>query len=223
MKRNRLSRGFTLIELLVVISIIAILAAGAYAGYGRLMPRIEANAAAQKAKQIYNLLQAYAQENDQLFPETDSFSNDAFRELFKKELVDSEDLFCIKKDPWTRNAPGGGRTADNEIGQRPDYAEALSPGECSWAYVTGLDTSDSTTLPIMANAFAPGGTRYAKKGQRGGVFNGLKAVWVNVGGSAQVEDLDTDLTIKKRKGGTEVDVFSNAYGTDPANVRNPAG
>lgn len=218
-------KGFTLIELLVVISIIALLAAGGFASYGKIMPGIRAKSLAKTGREIWNFLNVYATDNDQRFPEAQSFSNDAFRELYKAGLLDNEKAFYIPNDPWHNNAIGGNRQPDNDIGVEPDYTQALQTGECAWAYVTGHDTASNSTLPIMANAFSESiGVYSPDKSKKGGVFEGKRAVWVTVAGAANaVEIKSSDPRIMERKGGRDVDVFSSDFGTNPSNVLNPEG
>lgn len=216
-------KGFTLIELLVVISIIAMLAAGGFASYGKIMPGVRANSTAKNAKGIYNWLQAYANDHDQRFPQTESFANDAYRELFKARYLDDEQGFAISNDPWLDKAPGGDKKPDNELGSEPDFQQALQPGENSWAYVNGLDAASQSNLPLMANGFSESvGIYSTDKYKKGGVFSGLKAVWVSVGGSAKVFDLGKDLRIMEKKGGRPSDIFQSDWGTNTDDVKNPA-
>lgn len=224
MKLKKRNQAFTLIELLVVISIIAMLAAGGFASYGKIMPGVRANSTAKTGKAIYNWMQAYANENEQRFPETQSTANEAFRQLFVKRYLTEEAGFAISNDPWLNNAPGGNKKPDNDIGQEPNFEQALQPGECSWAYVNNQDAASDSQLPLMANAFSESVGVYSKdKTKKGGVFQGMKAVWVSVGGSAKVYDLKEDLMINEKKGGRDVNVFQSEWGTNAEDVKNPAG
>ena len=227
MKTNHRKQGFTLIELLVVISIIAMLAAGGFAGYSTIMPKVKANSAATSGRSIHTMLTAWAQDNDQAYPEATQASNDAFRELFKKRLLDSggEKLYSISGDPWHANSPSGDRKGpDNEIGSEPEFQQALSTGECCWAYTTGLDTASESSTPLLANAFTESvGVYTSDKKKKGGVFSGLKNAWVTVGGSAKTSDLSADYKCMEKKGSKMVDVFSNDWGTNPDDVKNPQG
>lgn len=225
MKTNQRKRGFTLIELLVVISIIAMLAAGAFGAFNKIMPGVRAKALLSNVKGIHTMLNAWATDNDQVYPSTDQDSNTAFRELFKKKLFDDEKPFAIPNDPWHKNSPSGdGKGPDNDIGVAPDFQNALMPGECAYAYVTNLDGSSNSNLPLVANAFSESVGVYSKdKGKKGAVFVGDKAVWVSVGGSAKVSDLGADSKIMEKKGNKTVDVFSTDWGTNTDDVKNPAG
>ena len=227
MKTNHRKQGFTLIELLVVISIIAMLAAGGFAGYSTIMPKVKANSAATSGRAIHTMLTTWAQDNDQSYPEATQASNDAFRELFKKRLLDSggEKLFSIAGDAWHANSPSGDKKGpDNDIGSEPDFSQALMPGECCWAYVTGMDTASNSALPLLANAFSESPGVYSPdKKKKGGVFSGLKNAYVTVGGSAKTGDLSSDFKCMDKKGTRLVDVFSNDWGTNPDDVKNPQG
>ena len=227
MKTNHRKQGFTLIELLVVISIIAMLAAGGFAGYSTIMPKVKANSAATNGHNIFTMLSTWAQDNDQTFPVATQASNDAFRELFKKRLLDAggEKLFSIPGDFWHNNSPSGDHKGPyNDIGAEPEFQQALAPGECCWAYVTGLETASGSQLPLLANAFTETvGIYTGDKKKKGGVFNGLRNAWVTVGGAAKAGELSNDYRCMEKKGTKIVDVFSNDWGTNPDDVKNPAG
>jgi prepilin-type N-terminal cleavage/methylation domain-containing protein len=229
MKLPKSNRGFTLIELLVVVSIIALLAVAVVPHFGKIMLRMKANSAMQQARSIFQMLYTYAQQNDQVFPQQTAdggeiqTSNDAFRQLFIKGLVDDEKVFFVKGSGWhgTKTKP------DGDIGTPDDnYAQAVAAGENHWGYVTGLTTDrDDSTLPVVMDGGVDGSpgrwTREPK--ERGGQWKGLYAVTVRVGGSAAVTDLDNTLTVKDKKNGTEMDIFSDAFGTTPDNAKNPLG
>ena len=216
MKKQPMTRGFTLIELLVVISIIAMLAAGAYAGFGAIMPGIRAKQAASQTGNIYKWISAFALEgsNNGLFP-TGNTANQAFRLLFAGGYGADEMQFYIPNDPYHNTAPQ--RRPDNDKGQPPDYVQALQPGENAFAYVGGMDNTSDGRLPLIANGFANGspGTWSRNKRERGGVFEGKKAVVCRVNGSAQAHDLGDNLFVTERNNGQPVNIFSaQFFGTD---------
>ncbi len=225
MKTTQRNRGFTLIELLVVISIIAMLAAGAFGAFSKVMPGVRAKSAASTGKGIHTMLNAWAQDHDQSYPTADQNSNEAFRELFKAKLMDDEKAFAIANDPWHANSPSGDKKGpDGEIGTAPDFQQALQNGECAWAYVTGHDGSTNSTYPMLANAFSESvGVYSADKTKKGGVFQGDKAAWVNVNGSAKVTEMGPDHKVMEKKGSRMVDVFGSDWGTNPDNIKNPEG
>lgn len=225
MKLKQRNQGFTLIELLVVISIIAMLAAGAFGAFSKIMPGVRAKALLGNAKGIHTMLNTWATDNDGQYPTSDQSSNEAFRQLYKKKLFDDEKPFAIANDPWHYNSPSGDKKGpDNDIGAPPEYTQALMPGECAYAYVTGLDGGSQTNLPIIANAFSEStGVYSADKTKKGGVFQGERAVYVTVGGSAKVADCSHDYKVMEKKGTREVDVFSSDWGTNADNIKNPEG
>jgi hypothetical protein len=226
MKTNHSSstKAFTRRELILTLALSITVAGIGYAAVEKTASvDSKARSSAKTARAIYNWLQAYANDNNQIFPVTKAASNDAFRQLIVKRLYDDERAFGITGDAWLKNAPGGKSLPDGNIGYEPTFDQALAPGECSWAYVTGLSNSSPSNLPIMANAFSEKPGIYSKdKNAKGGVFEG-KAVWVSVGGSCKVVDTEADLTVTEKKDGKPVNIFSKAWGTLPENVRNPAG
>ncbi|MES2706026.1 MAG: hypothetical protein V4726_05420 [Verrucomicrobiota bacterium] len=218
------AKGYTRRELLVTIGLLAVtmlifLSRPGFWGHGH-NPR---GASAKTGKAIYNWLQAYANDNNGKFPEAKQFSNEAYRQLFVKRYLDDEQGFAITNDPWLNHAPGGNKKPDNDIGVEPDFARALDPGECSWAYVTGLNTESPPHLPIMGNAFSESIGVYSRdKKKKGGVFLGQKAIWVSVGGSTKVVDLSDNLKIEETKDGRRVNIYQSEWGTKPEDVKNPA-
>lgn len=209
-------------EILFALLLLFMLWMGLSSG-SRIRPGVRANATRNTGKAIYNWLQTYANDNNGQFPEARLSSNEAFRQLFVKRYLEEDAGFAISNDPWLNNAPNGNKRPDNDIGEAPDFAKALQPGECSWAYVTGLTTASEPTLPIMANAFSETLGVYSKdRTKKGGVFQGEKAVWISAGGTAKVADLKDNLMIIERRSGRDLNVFQSDWGTKPENVKNPA-
>ena len=213
-------RGFTLIELLVVITIIAMLAAGAYAAYGALMPGIRAKQAAKQAGVIYTWCNAWSLDNSGAFPKGDS-SNLAYRELFKRDLGADEMQFYIANDPYHNSAPD--KKPDGDKGREPEYAQALETGECAFAYVSGLSSADDGRLPLIANGFAGQPGVWSKnQGEKGGVFKGKYGVVCRVSGSSAAHDLKGGIMeVREKSGGQEVNIFTEAFGEVPFTVVNP--
>ncbi len=211
--------GFTLIELLVVITIIAMLAAGAYAGYGALMPGIRAKQAASQATNIYKWLSAYALDNSGAFPIGDT-ANLAFREVFKKNIGADEMQFYIANDPYHNSAPE--KKPDGDVGREPEYEQALQQGENAFAYCSGLSNSDGR-MPLLANGFAGSPGVWSKnKNERGGVFQGKFGVVCRCSGSATAHELkDGVLEVRERSSGQDVNIFTEAFSDVPFTVVNP--
>jgi prepilin-type N-terminal cleavage/methylation domain-containing protein len=219
MKMNRRARGFTLIELLVVITIIAMLAAGAYAGYGALMPGIRAKQASAQATTIHKWLTSWALDSGGAFPAGES-ANVAFRELFKKDIGADEMQFYISNDPYHNTAKD--KKPDGDKGREPNYEQALEQGENAFSYVSGLSNSDEGRLPLLANGFAGQPGVWSKnKTEKGGVFQGKYGVVCRVSGSSAPHELGEDLMVKERAGGQDVNIFSEGFSTVPFTVVNP--
>lgn len=222
MKTPHSQRGFTRLELavflifmgLVIFVTVAFLLSG---GAGK---KIVGKAARGKA--IYNWVQAYANDHHQQFPEAPNNSNEAFRQLFISQYTDDEQQFAIPGDAWLKTAPGGKGMPDNLIGPAPGFPQALEPGECSYAYVTGLDAASQSNLPLLCNAFTETvGVYTTDKSKKGGVM-GNRAIWVSVSGAARVADVRDQPGIMEKKQGHDVNVFSPEWGTDLSKVKNPA-
>lgn len=225
MKTTRPSAAgaFTRMELLLTMALLAGVGSVGYAAVEKKAEDSKSVTDAKSGKAIFNWLQAYCNENDQIFPTTKAASNDAFRQLFVKRLVDDEQAFAITGDAWLKKAPGGKGKPDGKIGNAPTFDQALTTGECSWAYVTGHDTASDSVLPLFATAFSEKIGIYSKdKAAKGGVFGG-KGLWVSVGGSCKIASPESDLQVTEKKDGRTVNVFSKDWGTEPENVRNPAG
>ena len=229
MKTQSRHQGFTRKELLVALVLVFILGTCSAIYILRLLGReshgLKVAATAAKAHAIHVALVTWAEDHDGEFPTAHQNSNEAFRELFKTGLVDTEKLFTIPRDAWHKNSPSGeGRGPDNDIGTAPDFAQALQPGECAFAYVSGLSRQFKPELPLIANAFSESLGVYSNdKSHKGGIFQGTKGVYVTVGGSAKVGDLSPDFRILEMKDGKATDVFSKEWGTDPDNIKNPEG
>ncbi len=226
MKLKQSTRGFTLIELLVVVAIIALLAAGAFPVFSKVLLEAKAKSTMRNAYQIHTALFAYSQNHDQEFPSTrpdggevDS-ANDAYRQLFVAGLVDDEKIFHVQGCEWSNKKP------DGDIGSPEDnYSKAIEGGENHWGYVTKLTSDrDDSKLPIIMDggteSQAGKWTREPK--EKGGVWKGKYAIAVRIGGNAKVYELDNTLTVKDKKDGQDVDIFSDQYGTTTSNVKNPA-
>jgi prepilin-type N-terminal cleavage/methylation domain-containing protein len=220
MKSKASRRGFTLIELLVVVTIIAMLAGGAYLGFSALLPKFKSKQAATQAKVIHGWLVTYANEHGGNFPEGDS-ANQAYRELFKISVGADEKQFAISGDPYHKPLAKG--EPDGDVGKDPDYVQALELGENAYAYVSGLSSSDTARLPLVANGFSSQPGVWSKnKNEKGGVFQGKYGVVCRVGGSSVAHDLkDGEWMVKEKFNGQEVNIFTAGFEDMNFNVVNP--
>lgn len=138
--KAKLTRGFTLIELLVVITIIAILASLSVPVFSSIQERGQITKGTNNARQIFMALKLYAADNDGSYPSGQT-ANEAFRELFSDQILDKEDVFgCPMSEVGN---------PDGNIGDSPDYQQAVERGENHWMMVRGLSDSSSGAFPIL--------------------------------------------------------------------------
>jgi hypothetical protein len=91
------------------------------------------------ARQIIITLKNYAADHGGRYPEGKT-SNDVFRELFKAGLLEDERPFTVAYSPYE---------GDNNIGEKPDFEEALKPGENHWAMTRGLTDKSVGESPLI--------------------------------------------------------------------------
>jgi hypothetical protein len=140
-----------------------------------------------------------------------------------KGLVDDEKPFYVTGSAWHGTLTG----PDGAIGSAQDnFSKALEAKENHWGYVKGLTVDrDQSDLPLVMDGGTQGkpGLWTTNRREPGGVWNGKHAIVVRISGSAKVYDLDATLTVKDKREGQMVDVFSQEYGTKTDDCLNPAG
>ena len=221
METDEVQKGcLSLTELVVgVIIIVTVLILLVPAFESELCDRSARTEALAHAKQIHIAVAEHAIDHDGLFPTAEYDSNEAFRQLFNRRF-ESEMPFYVPGCAWH-----GGRKPDNVIGDPPDYAKALEPGENHWAYVTGLNNGSKGNLPLIADGFtADPGTYCNDPEELGGVWEGEAAIVIRVDGSGKLEkpsESDGRLS-ESRKDGGSVDLFSEDYFRSAPEILNPA-
>jgi prepilin-type processing-associated H-X9-DG protein len=75
----------------------------------------------------------------------------------------------------------------------------------------------------MADGFSESlGVYSSDRTRKGGVWRGGKAIVAYVDGSVRIEGVDKgSLSVSKMRGGSIVQLFSEEYGIDPDNIKNP--
>jgi len=187
-KRRNRSGGFSLLELMTVVSIMAVLATISFPGIKIALMNAQMTRSLADIRSIGLGLRSWATDNEGVFPAGETFlgeeiasSNDAFR-LLVPDYVDSEKIFSV-----SRSARGS--KADNRI---ESAAEILEPGENHFAYVAGLFDTSRSNWPLVADGTNGTGTYVREVGQKGGCWEGRKALVAFVGGSAEVIRLQGD-------------------------------
>lgn len=142
-------QGFTLIELLVVIAIIATLATVSVPFIQTAQVKARMTRAGSDARNILIALTAYAAENGGVYPEGDTYANEALGKLLPRHL-DQETTFWVQGDRYFCDPA-----------KQPDESSPwLEAGENHWAYVSGLTDSHRSNTPILADGFTDGLGRY---------------------------------------------------------------
>ena len=179
---------------------------------------VDIEKAAEAQGFIYTMLTAWASDGGHAYPNLPGNANANFRQLFRRRLAGVESIFGVAHDGWCLKGK-----PDGNIGNHPDFVQALEPGELSLAYVAGHQMGSDGDLPLMISGAGPATawiTGVAKT-PPAVVFTGKVAVTF-VGGSTEVLTPDPDGKIRKSKAGKPVDIFSKEYGTNPENIRLPA-
>ncbi len=144
-KRNQ---AFTLIELLVVITIIAILASLAVPAFTMVQTQGNQMKGVNNCKQIILSLKQFSKDNNSQYPDsvpnplTGSIAqnaNDAYRYMIQEQIVTDERIF---------GCPAG-YNPDNNIGQAPNYGQALMPGENHWAMTANQTDATFGNMPVV--------------------------------------------------------------------------
>lgn len=179
--------------------------------------RLDAHGARQRA--LFTMLAAYAQDNHQALPDELGDSNANFRFLFMRRLIDDERLLAVQGDPWILpDKP------DGDIGVHPSYKNAGTPGEVSFTYVAGRTSDSRPDLPLLLSGADQEATRWITGFSRKAPdkpFTG-KVVVTFMSAETKVLTPDADGKIRLPFNGVPTDIFSPAYGTNPASIRLPA-
>lgn len=100
--------------------------------------------AINNCKQIIISMRLYSSDSRDIYPDFDASharsSNDVFRLLFKEGIIETEKIFGAAKSPYH---------PDGNIGEAPDYLEAVKPGENHWAMTKGLTGSMVGSIPLV--------------------------------------------------------------------------
>jgi prepilin-type N-terminal cleavage/methylation domain-containing protein len=179
-KNTKTAEAFTLIELMTVVSIMAVLTTIAFPGIKLAMMNAQMARSTANARSIVMGLRAWAGDNQGVFPVEETYegeeivsSNDAFRDLIPY-YIDTEAIFAVARSNY-------GKQADNRI---EELDEILEPGENHFAYVAGLTDTSRSNWPLVTDGTSGNGTYVSEPGEKGGCWEGRKAIVAYVGGSA---------------------------------------
>lgn len=105
----------------------------------RVSPLARMMQASSNCHFILTSLKCYASDHDGRYPDGNT-ANEAFRELFIAGLLEDERAFTGASSPFE---------PDNNIGEAPNFDEALVAGENHWAMTRGVKDSDSGNTPLV--------------------------------------------------------------------------
>ncbi len=161
-------------------------------------------------KQIILSLKQYAKDNGSAYPDAGpaavgtKSSNQIFRRLFQEEIVTDERIFgCPPRSVFV---------PDGDIGIKPDFAKALTPGECHWMLLKFQTDFSIGDMPIVVEnalnaAWPPKWDVSDQAGnKRGRAWKGGKIIIGRNDGSVSVEKLSPVGTIDWRR------MYNSGYG-----------
>ena len=156
--------------------------------------------AINQARQVFFGLALYANDHEGRLP-PGTTSNAAFRELFKTEIIENENIFSGNSSHYQ---------TDGNFGEHPDFATALEPGENHWMLIRNPDAfkPDSKTFPLIVESAdmssgtplwhpkLAGTTEIGRTWSRGKVIvvlnNGAATTWKTADGSKSTSRLESE-------------------------------
>ena len=174
--------GFTRLELVVVIFVVAILAFLGLPVFTSVSKKGPQAVDLSNARQVGLGLRLYASDHNGIFPTATKSANVAFLQIMPK-YVPSQKIFFLADSGWC--------TGSHPV--EADPSGTLAAGQNNFAYVTGLEDSDNTNYPLVADGFNEGapGVYNPVKGTKGGVWKGTKAIVIRVDDSGMIEKVAT--------------------------------
>lgn len=146
-----MKKGFTLIELLVVIAIIAILAAILFPVFARAREKARATTCTSNQRQIAASIQMYAQDHEELFPNTGNIWTDI--------KMDAAALVCPTKGKSTPN----GYVYNGSLGGLSMGDSTIEDPTAVWVIADGQNTMNTTAPNIATSIGDVDGTRHSGK------------------------------------------------------------
>jgi hypothetical protein len=105
--------------------------------------RMNQTKAYSNCRQIIVAMRIYASDHQGVYPDASAnakTANEAFRQLFKDQVLDSEAIFGCPESMFV---------PDKNIGKAPDFADAVKAGENHWAMTADLTDSSSGSTPLI--------------------------------------------------------------------------
>lgn len=178
-----------------------------------LIDKANQSATMGNCRQIVAALRLYAADHGGQFPDADpsgsATANQAFRVLIREGVLDDEQVF---------GAMSGMFNPDNNIGEAPDFREALAPGENHWAMTKGATVKSPPVMPLtfenaMSNGWPPKWNANAVRQKADGrAWKGGKIIVGFNDGSVELIQLESakGTSVGPKKGADGKDVFTRA-------------
>lgn len=137
-------RGWSVLQILVTLIAIVLLIGFAMPRHGVINEKANQSATMANARQIVTALNLYAQDHNGQYPDANlagaSSSNEVFRRLNEEEILQDERIFGAKASKYV---------PDNNIGEAPQFAQALEAGENHWAMTAGVTKDSGVFTPVI--------------------------------------------------------------------------
>lgn len=164
-------KGFTLIELLTVIAILAILGAIIFPTVGQFRTLAKKTSDSNDLRNIVQASQLFAAQNGERLVGTnqtlsgEGVSTDESADLVHVAAVlawggELEDplSWVSSNEPLPSGVSGG--LFKNTEGEGLSVSDSYSPGNFSYSYVRGLQTSDSANTPVVFTRISPTASKW---------------------------------------------------------------
>jgi hypothetical protein len=137
-------RGWGWLQITAVVFVVVALVGALIPAFNQVSVKAPQSMAIGNCKQIATALKIYAGDHGGKYPDSaepsPTTSNQAFRILFREDVLQDERLF---------NCPMSKFQTDGKIGTAPDFSKAVEPGENHWAMTKGVTDQSSILMPLV--------------------------------------------------------------------------
>lgn len=188
-------KGWGCLQWFAVLIVLGIIALLIMPTFGVLQEDVLQRTTSTNCRQIMMALRIWANDNGGVYPDAKlpgvKTSNEVFRVLISEEILLDERIFGGKLSPYL---------SDNDMGEAPDYRQALQSGENHWMMGSGYQTKTPGHFPfVFENAMSPDWPLTWNKDKvvqpaRGRVWKGGKIIVGRADGSVNLEALEKTST-----------------------------
>lgn len=187
------TRRWTWPQIIFCVVLAGILVAAAIPTFHPVSPQTNQIRTASNCRQIIAALRVYALDHGGRCPDSDKSqpptSNDAFRILIREGVLEDERIFGAKS---TKYFP------DNQVGDAPEFKEALEAFENHWAMTKGVTDKSNPKMPLVFENPVSGGwppawnCDAAGRKEKGRAWRGGKIIVGFNDGSVETIKLESD-------------------------------